>query len=146
VKARLTVLVVALVVVGCAAPTGAAVRSVYLRTAIVGGRLAVEPEEIAISVHGSLSLHEVHYEIYGGRVAKATARARVRGCVPDCNLGGLAWPAARVRLSDLVRCDGRLVYGRLVYGRLGYALRGALPEGSCGAGGSICDPRPAEST
>jgi hypothetical protein len=95
-----------------------------VRTAIVGGRLAVKPVGIALSVHGSLSLHKVRYESYGGLVAKATARARVHGCVPDCNLGGLAYPRARVRLSGRVRCEGRLVYGRI-----GYALLGALPEG-----------------
>jgi hypothetical protein len=128
VRARLTVVVVALflsvVSAGVTVAAASAGGRVYVRTAIVGGGLAVKPEEIALSVHGSLSLHKLGWASWGGAVAKATARARVRGCVPDCNLGGLKWPRARVRLSDRVRCEGRLVYGRL-----GYALGGEIPAG-----------------
>jgi hypothetical protein len=122
VRARLTVLAVASLLV--VVPASAAASPVYVRTAIVGGGLAVKPVEIALSVHGSLSLHKLRWTGWGGAVATAGGRARVRGCVPDCNLGGLKWPRASVRLSDLVRCGGRVVYGRI-----GYVLSGEIPAG-----------------
>jgi hypothetical protein len=113
------------VVVSLALPASATAGSVYVRTAIVGGGLAVRPEEIALSVHGSLSLHKLRWASWGGAVAIGGGRARVKACVPDCNLGKIEWPRVTVRLEDRIRCDGRLVYGWL-----GYRLHGTIPAGA----------------
>ncbi|MFT3863420.1 MAG: hypothetical protein QM729_04045 [Solirubrobacterales bacterium] len=96
----------------------------YVRVAIDGGRLAVRPEAIALSVHGSLSLHRLRWREWGGTVATGRGRARVKACVPDCNLGKVEWPRVTVRLEDRIRCEGRVLYGWL-----GYRLQGEIPEG-----------------
>jgi hypothetical protein len=97
---------------------------VVVRTAIVGGGFAVRPAAMALSVHGSLSLHKMRWRSWGGAVAEGSGRARAKACVPDCNLGKIEWPWVRVRFSQRTRCDGGLVYGRL-----GYALVRQIPPG-----------------
>jgi hypothetical protein len=109
---------------------------VYVRTAIDGGGVAVRPEAIALSVHGSLSLHKLRWVRWGGAVAIGGGRARVKACVPDCNLGKVEWPRVTVRLEDRIRCDGRLVYGWL-----GYRLRGTIPAGAKARGSVGMRPR-----
>ncbi len=121
-RARLMVLVVA--VLALAAPAGAAARSVFVKVAIDSDRLALKPEALALSVHGSLSLHKLGWRGWGGPVARGRGRARVKACVPDCNLGKVEYPRVKLRLTEVVRCQGRLIYGRL-----GYRLLGEIPEG-----------------
>lgn len=118
------VVVVALAVSIVALPAGAA-GAVYVRTALVGGGLAVRPAAIEVTVHGDVSLHGLRWSSWGGPEASGSGRARVKACVPDCNLGKFKYPRVTVRLADRVRCDGRVVYGRL-----GYRLHGEIPEGA----------------
>lgn len=96
----------------------------------------MQPEEVALSVHGSLSLHKLRWESWGGTVAKGSGRARVKACVPDCNLGKVEWPRVTVRLEDRIRCDGWLLYGWL-----GYRLHGAIPAGAKPRGSVDMRPR-----
>lgn len=109
---------------GTATAASRAPTKVFVRTAIDGGGLAVRPEAIALSVHGSLSVHALRWDGWGGAVARGRGRARVHGCVPDCNLGKIEYLRVRVRLSEVTECEGRLVYGRL-----GYRLGGQVPAG-----------------
>lgn len=111
-------------VLALAVPAGAA-GAVFVKTAVVGGALAVRPAAIEISVHGDLSLHGMRWTRWGEAEATGGGRARVKACVPDCNLGEVEWPRVTVRLADRVRCDGRVVYGWL-----GYRLHGEIPEGA----------------
>jgi hypothetical protein len=124
---RATVVLVAVVVLAVsvvAVPAGAA-GAVFVRTAVSGGSLAVRPTAIKISVHGDLSLHGMRWSGWGGAEARGSGRARVKACVPDCNLGKWESPRVTVRLANRIRCDGRLVYGWL-----GYRLHGEIPEGA----------------
>ncbi|HEY0280068.1 MAG TPA: hypothetical protein VGC32_17530 [Solirubrobacterales bacterium] len=116
-------------------PAGAA-GAVFVRTAVSGGALAVRPAAIRISVHGDLSLHGMRWDGWGGVEARGRGRARVKACVPDCNLGKWETPRVTVTLAGRVRCDGRLVYGWL-----GYRLHGEIPEGAKRRGSLDMRPR-----
>jgi hypothetical protein len=118
-----------------AVPAGAA-GAVFVRTALSGGGLAVRPAAIEISVHGDVSLHGMRWTGWGGAEATGRGRARVKACVPDCNLGKVEWPRVTVRLEDRIRCRGRVVYGWL-----GYRLRGEVPEGAKARGTVDMRPR-----
>jgi len=105
-------------------PAGAA-GAVFVRTAVVGGGLAVRPAAIEVTAHGDVSLHGLRWGSWGGAEAIGRGRAKVKACVPDCNLGKVKYPRVTVRLAGRMRCDGRVVYGRL-----GYRLLGEIPEGA----------------
>lgn len=116
-------------------PAGAA-GAVFVRTAIVGGRPAVKPAAIKVSVHGDVSLHGLRWTSWGGAEASGRGRARVKACVPDCNLGKVEWPRVTVRLADRIRCDGLVTYGWL-----GYRLHGEIPAGAKARGTVDLRPR-----
>lgn len=111
-------------VVVLAVPAGAG-GAVFVRTSLAGDGLAVAPSAIRISVHGDLTLHGMRWVGWGGAEANGRGRARVKACVPDCNLGKWESPRVTVRLAERIRCRGRVVYGWL-----GYRLRGEIPEGA----------------
>jgi hypothetical protein len=129
------VAVVVLAVPVVAVPAGAA-DVVFVRTAVSGGRLAVRPAGIKISVHGDLSLHGMRWAGWGRAEARGRGRAHVKACVPDCNLGKWESPRVTVTLADRIRCDGRVVYGWL-----GYRLHGEIPEGAKRRGSVDMRPR-----
>ncbi len=114
----------------------AAAGAVLVRMALSGETLAVRPSAIKISVHGDLSLHGMRWAGWGGAEARGRERARVKACVPDCNLGKWESPRVTVTLADRIRCDGRVVYGWL-----GYRLHGEIPEGAKRRGSVDLRPR-----
>ncbi len=125
-RARLIVLVVALVALAVlpASAGAAAGGKVFVKTSIDTNTLKVRPHQILLSGDGTLGLLAIKYESYGGPVAKATATAYTRGCTPKCAEGKVLRPRATVRFSDLVECEGKMVYGKL-----SYVLHGPIPSG-----------------
>jgi hypothetical protein len=128
VRARLTILLVAFVAlvacVGAGAAVATAAPQVFVKASIDTNELTVRPHAILLSGDGTLSLYAIHYESYGGAVAKATGRAYTRGCTPNCAEGKVRRPRATIRFSDQVKCEGKLVYGEV-----SYVLRGPLLKG-----------------
>jgi hypothetical protein len=102
-----------------AAPT-----KVYVEGDIVNQELVYRPHAIGLSADGTFALTGIKYESYGGPVAKATGRAYVRGCTPDCATGKAYRPAATLRLESQARCGDKTIYSKLVY-----RLQGPLPAG-----------------
>src|SRR6201999_20385 len=86
--------------------------------------LTVRPHAILLSGDGTLSLYAIHYESYGGAVAKASGRAYTRGCTPDCAEGKARRPGATIHFADQVTCEGKLVYGEVSYVLHGPLLKG----------------------
>jgi hypothetical protein len=122
-RARLTVLVV--VLAALAVPASAiAAQTVFIKASIDTNELKVRPHALLLSGDGTLSLYGIHYESYGGAVAKATGHAYTRGCTPDCAQGKVRRPRATIRFSDLLTCEGKPVYGEL-----SYVLRGPVLQG-----------------
>jgi hypothetical protein len=128
VRARLKVLLVAsmalLVCVGVMAGSAAAAQRVFVKASIDSNELKVRPHAVLLSGDGTLALYGIHYETYGGVVAKASGRAYTRGCTPDCAEGKVRRPGATIRFSDLLKCEGKLVYGELEYRLHGPLLKG----------------------
>ena len=121
---RLIIAVFAFVLVtGTATATGATHR-VYVERDIVSQELTYRPHAIGLSADGTFAIVGIRYQSYGGAVAKARARAYVRGCSPDCAQGKVFRPPAAVRLSDEIACRGVTIYSRLRY-----VLQGPLPPG-----------------
>jgi hypothetical protein len=128
-RGRLAVLVVALVALG--APVSAiAAQKVFVKASIDTNELKVRPHALLLSGDGTLSLYGIHYEMYGGAVSKATGHAYTRGCTPDCAEGRVKRPRATIRFSDLLKCEGKLVYGQLNYVLHGPVLKGYGRHGS----------------
>jgi hypothetical protein len=128
VRARLTILLVAsmalLVCLGAMATGAVAARQVFVKASIDTNELKVRPHALLLSGDGTLSLYGIHYASYGGSVAKASGRAYTRGCTPNCAEGKVRRPRATIRFSDLVKCEGKLVYGTLSYVLRGPVLKG----------------------
>lgn len=122
-RARLTVLVVALAALAVPASAEAA-QAVFVKASIDTNELKLRPHAILLSGDGTLALYGIHYETYGGAVAKASGRAYTRGCTPDCAQGRVRRPRATIRFSDLLRCEGKRVYGQLSYVLHGQILKG----------------------
>jgi hypothetical protein len=106
-------------------PAGAAAaQKVFVEPYLNGGPAQQRPHEILLAEDGTLSLYAIHYESYGGAVATATGRGYTRGCTPDCAQGKVLRPQATIRLSQVTRCQGKLIYARLQY-----SLTGPIPSG-----------------
>lgn len=73
-------------VTGTATATGATHR-VYVERDIVSQELTYRPHAIGLSADGTFAIAGIRYQSYGGAVAKARARAYLRGCSPDCAQG-----------------------------------------------------------
>ena len=121
-RARLAILVVGLVAL--AVPAGAAAARVFVKPSLNDVPLQVRPHRILLAEDGTLDLYAIHYESYGGSVATATGRGYTRGCVPDCAQGKVDRPRAKIRLSQVTRCEGKEVYARLEY-----TFSGPIPGG-----------------
>jgi hypothetical protein len=103
---------------------GSAGGKVFVEPYLNQGPAQMRPHEILLSEDGTLSLYAIHYESYGGAVATATGRGYTRGCTPDCAQGKVQRPQATIRLSQVTRCEGKLIYARLQY-----SLKGPIPSG-----------------
>jgi hypothetical protein len=130
--ARLTAVVVAVLApagllgaVGAgAAGAGAVEGKVYVEPYLNDGPAQVRPHEVLLSEDGTLALYAIHYESYGGAAATATGRGYTRGCTPDCAQGKVHRPRATIRLSQVTKCEGKLIYARLQY-----TFKGPIPAG-----------------
>jgi hypothetical protein len=106
--------------------TAVAGPTVFVKIGIDTDTLKVRPHEIFMSADGTFAFPGIKYESWGGPVAKATSRAYTRGCDPFCADGKVLRPKATLRFSDLLECEGRMVYGRLSYVLHGRILKGFL--------------------
>jgi hypothetical protein len=97
---------------------------VFVEPYLNQGPAQVRPHEILLAEDGTLSLYAIHYESYGGATATATGRGYTRGCVPDCAQGKVLRPRAKIRLSQVTSCEGKMIYARLQY-----SFTGAIPSG-----------------
>jgi hypothetical protein len=123
---RLALAAVLLGILGAALTVAArgASHRIYVERDIVGQELAFRPHAIGLSADGTFAMSAIRYRSYGGAVARASARAYVRGCTPDCAQGKVYRPTASMRLGDQIQCRGVRIYSRLRY-----VLRGPLPSG-----------------
>ena len=122
-RSRLTLAAVALLVLALPASAVAA-QKVFVEPYLNQGPAQVRPHEVLLAEDGILSLYAIHYESYGGATATATGRGYTRGCVPDCAQGKVQRPRAKIRFSQVTRCEGKLIYARLQY-----SLIGPIPAG-----------------
>lgn len=122
-RARLTVLLVALCALAVPA-TAVAAQQVFVPQYLNEGPPQVRPHAVILAEDGTLSLYGIHYESYGGAVANATGRGYVRGCTPDCAQGKVYRPQATISFSQVMKCEGKLIYARLRY-----SFVGAIPSG-----------------
>lgn len=101
-----------------------AAQKVFVEPYLGQGPAQVRPHQILLSEDGTLSLYGIHYDTYGGATATATGRGYTRGCTPDCAQGQVRRPRATIRLSQLMQCEGKLIYARLEY-----SFSGPIPSG-----------------
>jgi hypothetical protein len=137
-RPRLAILALALLALaaaGAATALAAAPRKVYVEGDIVNQELVYRPHAIGLSAYGTFALTGIKYESYGGPVAKATGRAYLRGCTPDCARGKVYRPAATLRLESQARCGGKTIYSKLFY-----RLAGPLPAGFRRQGTEVLRP------
>ena len=119
-RAILAVMLVALAVPSAALGAG----KIFVQPGIDPVPPVVRPHEFLLSGDGTLAISALKWKTYGGPAAEATGRGYTRGCTPDCAQGKVYRPQARVRLSNIRRCEGKLLYTKLEY-----AFTGALPHG-----------------
>jgi hypothetical protein len=115
---------IAILGAGFAAIASGASHKVYVERDIDSQELAYRPHAIGLSGDGTFAMAGIKYRTYGGPVARATARAYVRGCTPNCAEGRLFRPRATLRLVDQIQCRGVTIYSRLRF-----VLHGSLPSG-----------------
>ena len=119
----MAVLVVGLASLAFAAVAPAA-EQVYVEPGIYPAAPQVRPHELALSGDGTLLLYAIKYTSWGGPTAEATGRGYVRGCTPDCAQGKVYRPKAKIRLSRVLRCEGKLLYTRV-----SFSFTGTIPKG-----------------
>jgi hypothetical protein len=117
------------------AAIAAAPKKVYVEGDIVSQELVYRPHAIELSADGTFALTGITYASYGGPVARATGRAYVRGCTPDCARGKVYRPTATLRLESQARCGSKTIYSKLVY-----KLQGPLPAGFRRGGTELLRP------
>jgi hypothetical protein len=110
--------------VGALPMAGAATHKVFVARSIVNGQLAYKPHQIVLSADGTFSVNRIRWLRYGGPLALGTGRAYARGCRPSCAEGRVFRPRATLRLTRVIKCEGRYIYARLRF-----ALRGHIPTG-----------------
>jgi hypothetical protein len=99
---------------------------------VVSQELAYRPHSIGIAADGTFDFFKIRWLTYGSSVARARARAYLRGCTPDCARGEVTRPKASLRFTHLIPCRGARVYSRVhfvLHGRVpaGRAHRGSTP-------------------
>lgn len=118
--------------------------TVLVPRSVVNQELAYRPHAIGLAADGTFALFKIHWLTYGSEVARARARAYVRGCTPDCARGKVTRPKASLRFTNLIPCRGARVYSRLHF-----LLHGRVPDGGRHRGSLLlftrdgCGARPA---
>jgi hypothetical protein len=118
-----------------AEPQGAPPQQVRVVRALGEDKLYYRPHFFLLSGDGTFGMNRVRWQSYGGAGAKATARAFVDDCIPYCAAGHVTHPAATLRLSKVVDCNGTPIYAHL-----DYAISGPLPKGFPRRGGYSMRP------
>lgn len=124
---RLTMCLLAVGLVLSSVAYGHAMHShhkVLVPRSVVNQELAYRPHSIAVAADGTFDFFEIHWITYGSSVARASARAYLRGCTPDCARGRVTRPKASLRFTNLISC-----HGAQVYSRVHFVLHGRVPEG-----------------
>lgn len=116
--------------VGAGAVTPTAGQKVFVEPGIYPGPPKYRPHEFLLSGDGTFSLYAVHYESYGGPVATATGRGYVRGCTPNCAAGKVYRSQAKIKLSQVTKCEGKLIYAKLQYSLTGPVAKGFKRQGT----------------
>jgi len=120
-------LLVAGLVLSSAALGQRALRShhnVLVPRSVVNQEFAYRPHTISIAADGTFDFYKIRWVTYGSNLARARARAYLRGCTPDCAQGKVSRPKASLRFSRLISC-----HGARVYSRVHFVLRGGVPAG-----------------
>lgn len=133
-RASAATLMVCLLGAGLLTPAGGSVafgqraerlgHKVLVPQSVVSGELVYRPHELGLSGDGTFSMSHIRWLTYGSAVARARARAYVRGCTPDCARGRVTRPKASLRFTNLIPCRGAHVYSRLHF-----VLHGPVPDG-----------------
>jgi hypothetical protein len=97
---------------------------VLVPRSVVNQELAYRPHSIGIAADGTFDFFKIRWITYGSSVARAHARAYLRGCTPDCARGKVTRPRASLRFTSLIPC-----HGARVYSRVHFVLHGRVPEG-----------------
>jgi hypothetical protein len=125
VTSRLAIVAAAIALLGVSSTACAngASNKIYVERDIVNQELAVRPHMIGLAADGTLAMTGIRWLSYGGPVAKAKARAYVRGCTPDCAQGHVFRPRTTLRFTNVTRCRGVRIHARIHW-----VPRGSLPE------------------
>jgi hypothetical protein len=107
-----------------APPTAAASPHVFVTRALGENTTFYRPRRFLLSADGTFGINGVDWRSYDGPTARATGRAYVNDCDPDCAGGHFSKPKAKLRLTKVVECGGRPLYSRLTY-----RLTGPVPHG-----------------
>jgi hypothetical protein len=105
-------------------PAAAPSPHVFVTRALGEGATFYRPRRFLLSADGTFGINGVDWHSYDGPTAKATGRAYVNDCDPDCADGHFSKPKVTLRLSKVVECGGRPLYARL-----SYRLTGSVPQG-----------------
>lgn len=93
-----------------------------------GGQSHYKPTQITISCgDGGISVRAIHYQTYGGTIARATGTAEENICQPDCGAGHFRAYPAKLELEAILDCNGLRYYSRLRYHFSGPAGTGIDP-------------------
>jgi hypothetical protein len=72
-----------------------------------GGQSHYKPVRIIISCgDGGISVRAIHYQTYGGMIARATGTAEQNICQPDCGAGHFRADPAKLELEAIIDCTG----------------------------------------
>ena len=97
---------------------------IFVRRGIVSTQFAYRPHAIGLSGDGTFYLYNIHWRHWGKKNATGMGRAYTRGCMPACANGRVFTPRAKVRLTRVVKCEGRYIFARLCF-----SLDGHVPTG-----------------
>jgi hypothetical protein len=103
---RAMLVAVTAIAVAAGAVTAFAAPPVYYETPF--GKNVIKPKRIEFN---DLTLKRLDWSNWGGRRARATGRARVNTCEPNCAAGNIVRGRAKLKMFDRHREDGRRVYG-----------------------------------
>jgi hypothetical protein len=77
---------------------------------------------------GGISVRAIHYQAYGGAIARATGTVEENVCQPDCGAGHFRAYPTKLKLEEIIDCNGLRYYTRVRYRFAGPAGTGMDPR------------------
>ena|ERR1700722_10236688 len=107
-RAVLTVVSIAVIAV----PGVALAQRVHFEGAVIQGP-TTRPHALSLTADGTLEVSQIRWRSWGRNLASGRGTAEYHGCTPSCGQGIIHQVVVATRLSDIVRCGGRLWYNHV---------------------------------